>query len=174
MWLQFVAKTARITVTSVPFAGSMAVGLRAKQADAAIMWPIASYETITSGEFRPIVGLENAVPPTIGEGIAASQDLIDTRPDVMKRWLDATSRTVAYMQTHEAWSLAFLKRYFDANDDTTIQMIYNDVILKIRPDGAIHEDWKRESLALGSTALPAGLAASEKAVFYTPPKPKKK
>jgi NitT/TauT family transport system substrate-binding protein len=173
-WLQYIAKSAKIAVTSVPMTSGMAVGLRAKQADAAIMWPIASYETITSGEMRPIVGLENAVPPTIGEGIATTQDMIDKHPDVLKRWLDATSKTVAYMQTHEAWSLAFLKQYFNTTDDTTIQMIYNNVILKIHPDGAMHDDWKRESLTLGSTALPAEIALTQKAVFYTAPKAKKK
>ncbi len=147
-WTQRVAKGANIKVTSVPLGGGVEAGLRAKQVDAAILWPLGSYKGLVSGDLRAISDLEAALPPTISEGVAATQDIIDKRPDVLKRWLAATSKALDYMKSHEAWSEAFLKKYFDYSnaDDKAIAMVYKNFILKINTDGAMHPDWEKTSL----------------------------
>jgi hypothetical protein len=74
------------------------------------------------------------------------------------------------MQTHEAWSLDFLKRYLDISDDTTIQLIYNDYILKTNMTGTMHQDWMSNALP----SVPATTAqATIQAVFLVPPSSKK-
>jgi len=172
-WVQGVAKTLHVTMTSVPQEGGVLSGLMAKRVDAAVVRPPASYEGLMDGDLRAIVDLEAALPPTISEGIAASQEMIDKRPDVLKRWLSATSNAVRYMQNNEDWSESFLKRYFGSSDDQSIHMVYENVIMKIDVGGTMHRDWMRASLALGAPpgATNAPLPGT---VFLTSEKTKKK
>jgi NitT/TauT family transport system substrate-binding protein len=155
-WVQKMARGAKISVTSVPLGGGVAAGLKAKQVDAAIMWPLFSYKGLITGELRSLVSLESALPPTISEGVGASLDLIQKRPDVLRRWLTATSKALAYMQSHEQWTETFLKKYFEDNDDKAIAMVYKDFLMKVNPTGEMHEDWKKTALELpaGVTSLP--------------------
>jgi ABC-type nitrate/sulfonate/bicarbonate transport system substrate-binding protein len=171
-WVQRVAKTLKITMTSVPLDAGVQAGLMAKRVDAAVIWPPASYKGLMGGDLRALVDLEAALPPTVSEGIAASGDMIERRPDVLRRWLSATTNAVRYMQNNEGWSEDFLKRYLGDSDDQSIDMIYRNVIMKINPSGAIHPDWMKTSLALGA---PAGTTKFPEmsTVFLTAPKPKK-
>lgn len=170
--VQRVARSLKIRMTSVPLDAGVEAGLRAKRVDAAVLWPPASYGGLMDGDLRALVDLEAALPPTVSEGIAASSDLIDRRPDVLRRWLSATSNAIRYMQGNEDWSEGFLKRYYGDADDQSIDMLYRNVILKINPSGAMHPDWMKTSLALGA---PAGATKLPEAslVFLTAPKPKK-
>jgi NitT/TauT family transport system substrate-binding protein len=172
-WVQRVAKSAKITMTSIPLDAGVESGLMAKRVDAAVLWAPASYKGLMDGEFRALVDLGAAIPPTVSEGIAASQDMIDRRPDVLRRWLSATSNAVRYMQNNQVWSEKFLKRYLGDNDDQSAHMVYENVIMKIGVAGAMHPDWMRTSLALGS---PAGATNQPlpSTVFLTTEKTKKK
>ncbi len=147
-WVQKVAGLNGIKVTSVPLGGGVEAGLRSKQVDAAILWPLGSYKGLVTGDLRAVSDLESALPPTVSEGVAASQDIIDKRTDVLKRWLAATSKALDYMKTHESWTEAFLKDYFDDSnaDDKAIAMVYKNFIMKINTDGAMHPDWEKTSL----------------------------
>jgi ABC-type nitrate/sulfonate/bicarbonate transport system substrate-binding protein len=178
-WVQSVAKSAKITMTSVPLDVSVENALMAKRVDAAVLWAPASYQGLMGGELRALVDLETAIPPTVSEGIAASQGMIDKRPDVLRRWLTATSNAVRYMQNNQIWSEKFLRRYLGDNDEQSVHMVYANVIMKIGVAGSMHPDWMRSSLALGSEPAAPGvklpvappLIAS---VFLTAEKPKKK
>jgi NitT/TauT family transport system substrate-binding protein len=171
-WVQRVAKTLKITMTSVPLDAGVEAGLKARRVDAAVIWPPASYQGLMDGDLRALVDLEAALPPTISEGIAASSDMIDKRPDVLRRWLSATTNAVRYMQNNAGWSEDFLKRYLGDADDQSVDMVYRNVIMKINPSGAMHPDWMKTSLALGA---PAGATKfpEPSTVFLTAPKPKK-
>lgn len=151
LWVLSAAKAANITVNTVPLGGGVDAGLRAKQVDAAILWPMYSYKGLINGDFRSIDDLGATMRPTVSEGVAASQDLIEKRPDVLRRWLAATSKTIAYMHAHEGWTVAFLKRYFSDDDDRTAKMVYTNFIMKIRTDGIMQQDWMKDALALGSS-----------------------
>jgi NitT/TauT family transport system substrate-binding protein len=156
-WVQQTAKGAHIKVTSVPLGGGVETGLRAKQVDAAILWPLGSYKGLVTGELRSISDLEAALPPTISEGVASTQDMIDRRSDVLKRWLAATSKALDYMKTHETWTEAFLKKYFDDSnaDDKAIAMVYKNFIMKINTDGSMRPEWEKTSLeSLAGTPNP--------------------
>jgi NitT/TauT family transport system substrate-binding protein len=157
-WVQKVAAGANVKVTSVPLGGGVEAGLRAKQVDAAILWPLGSYKGLVSGDLRAVSDLEAALPPTVSEGVAATQDMIDRRSDVLKRWLAATSKALDYMKTHEAWTEAFLKKYFDDSnaDDKAIAMVYKNFIMKINTDGIMRPDWEKTSLEsmAANTAMP--------------------
>jgi ABC-type nitrate/sulfonate/bicarbonate transport system substrate-binding protein len=92
--------------------------------------------------------------------------LIDKHPDVVRRFLAATAKAIAYMHGHKEWSIAFLKRYFNDNDDQAVRMAYTNFILKINPDGAMQPSWMKDSLGLGAIAGVTG-ATSINDVFAT-------
>ncbi|HXF34480.1 MAG TPA: ABC transporter substrate-binding protein [Candidatus Acidoferrales bacterium] len=165
-WVQRAAKNAGITVTTVPLGGGVDAGLRAKQVDAAILWPLFSYKGLVDGDLRSIINLETALRPTVSEGVAASADLIEKRPDVLRRWLAATSKAVVYMQGHESWTVDYLKKYFDESDDRVARLVYRNFIMKIRPDGAMQPAWEQDALELGAAAGVAHVLPADK-VFST-------
>lgn len=178
-WLQRVAKSANITMTSVPLDAGVENGLMAKRVDAAVLGPPASYQGLMGGELRALVDLGASIPATVSEGIAASAEMIDKRPDVLRRWLSATSNAVRYMQNNQIWSEKFLKRYLGDSDDQSVHMVYENVIMKIGIAGTMHPDWMRTALALGTEPAPPGTRSkvappSIGTVFLTAAKPKKK
>ena len=100
--------------------------------------------------------------------------MIDKRPDVLRRWLSATSKAVRYMQDNEDWSEGFLKRYLCDDDSQTVALIYQNVIMKMNAGGTMHRDWMATSLQLGAPADAAkSKAPLPSTVFLTASAPKK-
>jgi NitT/TauT family transport system substrate-binding protein len=173
-WVQRAAAKAGITVQTVPL-GAPAVmpALKAKQVDAAILWPIFSYKGIADGDFRSVDDLGATMESSVSEGWAASGDIIQNRPAVLNRWLEANSEAVVYLQTHEDWAIAFLKRYFDEKDDRVVKLVVDNFIKRINPDGVMKPEWMQASLQLAASAgmatqLPADQIFS---TAFTPIKP---
>jgi NitT/TauT family transport system substrate-binding protein len=152
-WVQRAAAKAGITVQTVPL-GAPAVmpALKAKQVDAAILWPIFTYKGLADGDFRSIDDLGATMEPSVSEGWAASDDIIQNRPAVLSRWLEANSKAIVYMQTHEDWAIGFLKHYFDEKDDRVVKLVVDNFIKRINPDGAMKPEWMQASLELAASA----------------------
>jgi len=173
-WVQRAATKAGIKVQTVPL-GAPAVmpALKAKQVDAAILWPIFSYKGIADGDFRSLDDLGATMEPSVSEGWAATADLIDKHPAVLHRWLEANAKTIIYMQTHEDWTITFLKHYFDEQDDNVVKLVIDKFIKHMNPDGAMRPEWKQASLKLAASAgMETKLTADQ--IFsdaFTPVKP---
>lgn len=151
LWVQVAAKAAGITVTNVPLGGGVLAGIRAKQVDAGILSAPQSYKALASGDLRVAADLEPLLPPSVSEGVTASDAFIEQKPDALRRWLAATSKALVYMQTHESWSVAFIRRYDDDNDDRAATLTFKNFIMKINPDGAMRPAWMKAALELGNT-----------------------
>jgi NitT/TauT family transport system substrate-binding protein len=145
-WAQSAAKISNVSINTVPLGGGVVPGLKAKQVDAAIVWPIYSYKSMTDKSLRPIFSLSDNLPPSISEGIAASNAMINQHKEALGRWLAATSLTVTYMQSHEEWSETFLKDYFKEDNADVVAAVYNDFIMNIRADGLMKKEWMEDSL----------------------------
>lgn len=152
-WVQRAAAKAGITVQTVPL-GAPAVmpALKAKQVDAAILWPIFSYKGLADGDFRSIDDLGATFEPSVSEGWAASSDITQKRAAVLRRWLEANSKAIVYMQNHEDWAIDFLKHYFDENDDRVVKLVVDNFIKHINPDGVMKPEWMNASLELAASA----------------------
>jgi len=156
-WAQRAAKKAGITINTIPL-GAPAVmpALKAKQVDAAILWPVFSYKGLAEGDFRSIDDLGETMESSVSEGWAASNEIIQKRPAVLRRWLEANAKAIVYMKAHEEWSLKFLKGYFEEKNDRAIKLVFDNFIKHINPDGAMKPEWIKASLELaagmGSTA----------------------
>jgi ABC-type nitrate/sulfonate/bicarbonate transport system substrate-binding protein len=152
-WVERAAAKAGITVQTVPL-GAPAVmpALKAKQVDAAILWPVFSYKGLADGDFRSVDDLGASFEPSVSEGWAATSDMIGKRPEVLRRWLAANAKTIVYMDAHEDWTIAFLKHYFDETDDRVIKLVYDNFIKHINPDGVMKPEWMQASLDLAASA----------------------
>jgi NitT/TauT family transport system substrate-binding protein len=152
-WVQRAATKSGITVQTIPLgAAAVMPALKANQVDAAILWPVFSYKGLVDGDFRSVDDLGATFEPSVSEGWAATGDIIEKRPDVLRRWLEANAKTIIYMQAHEEWTISFLKHYFDEQDDHVIKMVYENFIKNINPDGAMKPDWMKASLELAASA----------------------
>lgn len=145
-WTHRVANLAGISVNTIPLGGGVVPGVKAKQVDAAIVWPVFSYKAIAEDSLRPVFSLGEKLPPSISEGMAVNEDMIDNRPEELKRWLAATSETISYMQSHESWTEDFLKEYFKEDDSQVVKAVFQDFIMHIRPDGLMKPEWMEDAL----------------------------
>lgn len=77
------------------------------------------------------------------------------------------------MQTHEDWTVTFLKHYFDEKDDQVVKLVVEKFIKHINPDGVMKPEWMQASLALATSAgMTTKLTADQ--IFstaFTPIKP---
>jgi ABC-type nitrate/sulfonate/bicarbonate transport system substrate-binding protein len=172
-WAHRVAAMSNININTVPLGGGVVPALKAKQVDAALVWPIYSYKSMIDKSLEPIFSLGDNLPPSISEGVAASGDMIDKHADVLKRWLVATSVTVSYMQSHEGWTESFLKEYFKEDNTDVATTVYKDFIMNIRADGLMKQEWMDDSLKAAQFLGDEQPLAPEK-VFdttFTPIKP---
>ena len=173
-WVQRAAAKAGITAQTIPLgAAAVMPALKAKQVDAAILWPIFSYKGLTDGDFRSIDDLGATMEASVSEGWAASGEIIRNRPLVLRRWLEANAKAIIYLQTHDDWAISFLKGYFDEKDDHVIKLALDDFIKRINPDGVMKPEWMEASLELAASAgMETKLKAAQ--IFsteFTPIKP---
>jgi NitT/TauT family transport system substrate-binding protein len=157
------ARKANVTFRTIPLGtpGELPA-LKAHQIDAAVLWPLVSYRSTLSGDYRSIadfgVIMEPVLPDTWGASIAA----IQKNPDALRRWLQANSMAIVYMQQHEDWTIDFLHRYTSEADPKVLKMTYDSIIKNMRPDGIMEPRWMTNSLALASDAGIEGLPGADK------------
>jgi ABC-type nitrate/sulfonate/bicarbonate transport system substrate-binding protein len=173
-WVQRAAAKAGITAQTIPLgAAAVMPALKAKQVDAAILWPIFSYKGIADGDFRSIDDLGATMEASVSEGWAASNALIQNHPAVLHRWLEANAKAIIYMQGHEDWTIGFLKRYFEEQDDHVVKLVFDNFMKRIDPDGVMKPEWMQASLELAASAgMETKLTADQ--IFstaFTPIKP---
>jgi NitT/TauT family transport system substrate-binding protein len=145
------ARKAGITFKTVPL-GTPGVlpALKNKQIDAAVLWPLVSYKNLLDNEYRSLVDFGREMEPVLPDTWSFRTEIIDNKPDVIRRWLSANSRAIVYMQAHEAWTIDFLKRYTKENDERVLKMTFDTIIKGLRPDGRMEPAWMTNSLALAT------------------------
>ncbi len=150
MWA---AKKGGVTAQSIPLGGpGLVPALKAKQIDAAVLYPPLSYKMMIDGEYRSIGDLGAIMPPVLPDTWVASDDLINKRPDVLNRFLQANMKAVAYMQANEKWTLDYMKKYFEEKDDRVVKQIFDTFIKVLRTDGMVKAEWLKESFDLAALA----------------------
>lgn len=158
MWVTAAAKRAGITVQTVPLgAPGVLPGLKAKQVDAAILWPLITYQGLTDGSLRSVDDLGKTMAPSVSEGWAVSLDMIQHHPAVLRRWLRANAKALIYMKHHESWAVAFLEKYFDNKDKRVATLAYTNFIMHIPNDGVMKPAWQKASLDLAKDVGMTGL-----------------
>ena len=159
------AKNANVAVQTIPLGGNgLLPAIKNKQVDAIILWPAFSFRALQDDTLADLVDLGKVMGPVVPDSVVASDEMIEKRPDVLKRYLQALLKAVDYMQKNEDWTKKYLAKYAGESDPAVLDQAYRDVIMQIRLDGMIERDWITSSLALMKLVSPEE-APSVDAVF---------
>lgn len=140
-------------IQTIPLGGAgMLPALKANQIDAVALWPNLSYRMIESKEGRSLVDLGKVMPPNLPEVWVAAQSMIDGKPDLVRRFLEAVMKGTAHLQKNEAYAIAYIKKYAEEKDDAVAKMAYDAIIKEARTDGRIEVEWLKNAYALAELA----------------------
>ena len=146
------AKHADVDVRTIPLGQALLPAFSSGQVDAAILYPVLSYHGLIEDGDRSLADLGAVMGPVVPDTWVASDEFINGRADVLRRFLQANMKAVAYMQRNETWSIAFLKKYLDEKDDRVVKMCYERIVKKLRTDGLVRPEWLKSSLDLAVLA----------------------
>jgi NitT/TauT family transport system substrate-binding protein len=154
------AKSANVTVQTIPLGGNgLLPALKNNQVDAIVLWPAFSFRALKDGALADLLDLGKAMGPVVPDSIVASEEMIEKRPDVLKRYLQALLKAVDYMKKNEDYTKKFLAKYAGESDAEVLDRAYRDVMMEVATDGMIKPEWIKASLELmkleSADALPA-------------------
>jgi NitT/TauT family transport system substrate-binding protein len=144
------AKNGGASIQSIPLGAGILPALKAKQIDAGVIWPLGSFHAVSSREYRLVDDYGSAVRNTSLDVWVASQETIDKRPDVLKRWIEALNKAVTEMQRDEAGAIAFLGKYHEEKDPKVLKVAYDTLIKTMRPDHFARVEWIDNALKLAA------------------------
>lgn len=149
------AKNANVSVQTIPLGGNgLLPALKNKQVDAIVLWPAFSFRALQDDTLVDLVNLGKVMGPVVPDSVVASDEMIEKRPDVLKRYLQALLKAVEYMQKNEDWTKKYIAKYAGESDPAVLDRAYRDVIMQIRLDGMIEPKWIADSLALMKLVSP--------------------
>lgn len=151
------SKSGGVSIQTIPLGAGILPALKAKQIDAGVIWPLGSFHAVSSGEYRLVDDYGTLVRETSLDVWAASQEVIDKRPDVLRRWIEALNKAVTELQRDEAGAIAFLSKYHDEKDPKVLKTAYDALIKTMRPDHFAKVEWLDSALKLAATAGIEGL-----------------
>jgi ABC-type nitrate/sulfonate/bicarbonate transport system substrate-binding protein len=143
------AKNVGISVQTIPLGGNgLLPAIKNQQVDAIVLWPTFSFRALQDATLVDLVDLGAVMGPVIPDSVVASDEMIDKRPDVLRRYLQALMKAVDHMQKNEDWTKKYLAKYSGETDPVVLDRAYREVMMKIRTDGLIEPDWVKASLDL--------------------------
>lgn len=148
-------------IVRVPLGGAGLVpNLLSDNVDAIVAYPPLSYGLLLSEEGRSLVHFGEAMEPNLPDVWAASQDIIDSDPEALRKALTGLYSAIVYMQANRDWSIDFLVRQTGMERDVA-EAEYENTILGLSSDGSFEHDWVAASLSLGLLAGLSDLPAPE-------------
>ena len=140
-------------VTTVPVGGrGLIPGVNSGALDGIVLWPNLTYRLIEGGKYRSVVNFGAVMKTNLPEVWVASQAMIDKKPDVVRRFLEAVMKTTKHMQDNEAYGLGYIKKYTKEKDDSVAKLAYDVIIKNATIDGMIKPEWLQNSLELATIA----------------------
>jgi ABC-type nitrate/sulfonate/bicarbonate transport system substrate-binding protein len=85
-------------------------------------------------------------------GAGATMDFLRQRPDVARRWLEASIKGTRYMKADRAGAIAILGPDWGTDAELTAE-VYDSVIEAFVTDGMVDEEGMRMELEIGKRAL---------------------
>lgn len=144
------AKNGGAAILAIPLGAGILPALKAKQIDAGVIWPIASFHAVSSGEYRLVDDYGSSLRDTSLDIWVASQDTIDKRPDVLKRWIEALKLAVTDMQRDEPGAIAFIGKYHEEKDPKILKAAYDALIKTMHADHFARVEWIDNALKLAA------------------------
>lgn len=147
------ADKAGVKVNLVPVgAGAMVPTWQAGRVEGLPIWPAISLRMLSTGEARALANFGQDMDIVYPDTLIASNAMIGTRPDVLRRFLGAVDKALVHMQQDPGFALPFLKTYTDEKDDAVNKLVYEQVTLKQRPGGRIDPAELKKALVIAGDA----------------------
>jgi len=151
MFALWVAEKGKAHVQTIPVGGGgMIPALRAGQVDAIAMFPGLSLQLVGTGEARSLMDLGKEMEPTLSDVIAASQDIMDKRPQAVRGTLAAIYKAVGYLRNNREWALKYLKEFTEEKDDAINALTYDEVVVPLSQDGIVKPEWISNSINIAA------------------------
>ena len=147
------ADRAGVKVNLVPVgAGAMVPTWQAGRVEGLPIWPAISLRMLSQGEARAIADFGKDMDIVYPDTLIASNAMIRTRPEVLRRFLGAVDKALRHMQEDPGFAKPFLKAYTDEKDDKVNDLVYQQVTLKQRPGGTIDAADMKNALRIAGDA----------------------
>lgn len=89
--------------------------------------------TLERAGFKPILDLPSLKLPASLQGTIVRRDLIQTRPDLVQRYVDSIVQAIALMKKDRAIGVAALKKYFQSTDDEAMVATVDFYVTEVFP-----------------------------------------
>lgn len=146
------AKNAGVSFNMVPLGAGILPALNAGQIQAGVIWPLASFKAIASGEIRDVQSYGDLVKDATFDTWVASAAAIEGKGDQIKAVLAGVGRALEELQADQAKALQVLAKYHDENDENVLNLAYTKFLKTMRPSGAVELKEIQGSLDMAALA----------------------
>lgn len=126
-----------ISFNPVPLGGGGLVpNLISGNVQAAIMFSPLSFQVMQGGQGRSLIDYGSEIPAHLNAGWASSDALIESKPEVIQKALNAIYGGVAYLQANEEEAINLLMELNQIERDVAVQE-YQEQFKRLSADGAM-------------------------------------
>lgn len=160
----------KVTFTKVPLGGGGLVpNLISGNVDAVVLYSPLSFQLMKSGEARALIDFTKEVPPNMTSGWIASDRLIQDKPQLVQKTLNALFGGVVYLQKNQDAAVRLIADTNEIPADIALEE-YRNTTLQLLADGRIARDEIVRSLDLARLSGPIEMAPVDE-IFVTTFKP---
>jgi NitT/TauT family transport system substrate-binding protein len=135
--------------TRVPLGGGGLVpNLRSGNVDAVVLYSPLSFEMMQAKQARMLIDFSAEVPPHMSGGWAVTQKLIDTKPEVVQKSMNALYGGLAWLRGNRDAAIALIVEIDEIKPDIAA-MEYDNTILKLATDAALKPDELQRAMEMG-------------------------
>jgi NitT/TauT family transport system substrate-binding protein len=127
-------KPTDVTAVALGTVEAFIAALKTRQVDGLIIGPETGFTLEETQQGRNLLDLSGYAPDFITHVIYARQELIDKRPDVVQRFVNAWFQTVAFVKANKAKSVEIAARVLNRSNDA-ISRTYDIEIKMMLDDG---------------------------------------
>ncbi|HVZ45430.1 MAG TPA: ABC transporter substrate-binding protein [Ramlibacter sp.] len=170
LFARWAATQGNVEVKRIPVGSAGVVpNLIAGNVDTAVIMAPQSFQLITEKTAKPVVDFGTQMPEMLSEGWIATDKLIAEKPQLIQRALNALYGGLRYVQQNRAYGIKAIAEVHGISEPVAVKQ-YEDVVLKLLPNGEIRKEWVEAWLDLAKTGGMTGLAPAE-ATYTTRFKP---
>lgn len=131
------AQSRKIDFTRVPLGGGGLVpNLRSGNVDAAVLYSPPTFQMMQAKQARSLIDFSTDVPPHMAGGWVVTQKLIDTKPQVVQKTLNALYGGLAWLRANRDAAIALIADV-DEIQPAIAAMEYEQTILKLATDATV-------------------------------------
>jgi NitT/TauT family transport system substrate-binding protein len=160
----------KVKFARVPLGGGGLVpNLLSGNVDAIVLYSPLTFQMLRSKEAVSLIDFGTAVPPHLNSGWIATDKLINEKPQVVQRTVNALYGALALLRDRREHAIKLIAEIDELSPEIAVAE-YEGNIVKLSADGEIRLEWVTRSLELAALGGMTGLAPASD-IFVTDFKP---